>query len=286
MKTLRSVSMLVLVAAWSFPLASLASGHGPVYGFATPTLGDGAWSLDVAAMDRLTSTGQQMAMVSPMAGYGLTEDLQLSLTLPVPIYSPMNMRHGRMMAMMPGTPDAELQLSWRFHRQGKNVGSRFESTAFLGAIYPTDAVRGGIRTSPGLLAGAVTGYASRTVYAWVGALYRRYMSPVGPAADHLGDLLMYSLVLGYRPPFFREDYPAPDWRVFVEAVGEYTFPDVSIGRALPNTGGHQILVGPTVLGLYGAWGISGGPLFPVYTRLGGRDTADKVRLVVNLTRWF
>jgi hypothetical protein len=95
----------------------------------------------------------------------------------------------------------------------------------------------------------VTGYASRTVYAWAGGLYRRYMTVTGENADHTGDLAMYSIVLGYRPPPFQEDWPHPDWRIFVEIIGEHTGRDRIRGMDLPNTGGHQIFVGPTLLGL-------------------------------------
>ena len=45
-----------------------ASGHGPVYGLATPTLGKGSWSLDVAAMG-MSGDGHRL-MVRPMVGYG------------------------------------------------------------------------------------------------------------------------------------------------------------------------------------------------------------------------
>lgn len=266
--------------------AALASGHGPVYALATPTLGEGGWSLDVAAIDRLTGDGRHMAMIRPMLGYGITEDLQVSASLPVPVYVPAGAPHARLMAMMPGNPDAEVLLNWRFHRQGKDIGSRFESTALLGLAYPTDALRGGARTSPGVLVGAVTGYASRTIYAWAGAMYRRYMTPVGPTADHPGDMFMYSAVFGYRPPFFMEDYPAPDWRIFIEALGEYSLSDVVAGQEVPGSGRHEIFVGPTLLGLYGGWGISGGPMFAVYSDASGERRPDKVRMVVNFTKWF
>jgi hypothetical protein len=33
------------------------------------------------------------------------------------------------------------------------------------------------------------------------------------------------MVLGYRPTFFRKDYPRPDWRLFLEAVGERSAAD-------------------------------------------------------------
>jgi len=274
----------------ALPHAALASGHGPVYGLATPTLGQGGWSIDVAAMYRLTgdlSDGNaQRALLRPMLGYGITEDLQASLSVPVPLYTPsapVPSLATRMMAMMPSTPDAEFLLSWRFHRIGNDVGSRFESTALLALDYPTDSVRNGIRTAPGFMAGAVTGYASRTVYAWVGGLYQRYMTPT---ANHPGDLVLYSLVFGYRPPFFREELPHADWRLFIEAIGEYQFPNVVAGNEVADSGGHQIFVGPTVLGLYGPWGISGGPLFPVYRNLNGTQQGDRFRFVVNFTYWF
>jgi len=75
-----------LIAALGLALAASrlgATGHGPVYGLATPTLGQGLWSLDVAAMGRSSGRGE-MAMARPMLACGLTEDLQVSFSLPVP----------------------------------------------------------------------------------------------------------------------------------------------------------------------------------------------------------
>lgn len=276
---------LIALAA-ALPSMARANGHGPVYGLATPTLGAGAFSLDVAAMGRIGGSGDR-ALLRPMLSYGITQDLQLSLSLPMPLYT----RQGsappaRMMAMMPATPDTEALIGWRFARNGNDVGSRFESTAYLGFDYPTDAQREGLATSPGFVAGAVTGYASRSIYVWAGALYRRYMSPTGAGADHLGDTLFYSLVFGYRPPFFRKELPSPDWRIFVEAVGEHTFANVRGGAEVANTGGDRIFVGPTLLGLFGAWGVSFGPMFPVVQSLNGAQVAEKVRLGVDFTYWF
>ena len=270
--------------------AARATGHGPVYALATPTLGSGAWSLDVGAMVQLRgpfADGQShSAMLRPMVGYGLTEDVQLSLSLPMPLYTPIDGgMPARMMGMMPATPDVESLLMWRFHRRD-DMGSRFESTALVGLDYPTDSLRGGIRTSPGFTAGGVTGYASRSIYAWAGVLFRRYMSPRGAGADHEGDLLFYSAVLGYRPGAFRKELPHANWRVFLEAVGEVRAHDVLGGAEVPNSGGHQLFVGPTVLGLFGAWGISGGPLFRVYENVNGDQRPERVRIAVNFTRWW
>jgi len=275
---------LALAVAVGGPVAA-AQGHGPAYGLSTPTLGKGTWSLDIGVMERLVG-GTHMAMMRPMLTYGITEDLQVSASFPMPLYLPQGLPHAHSMSRMPTNPDIEFLVGWRFHRQGTGVGSRFESTMYIGFDYPTDAVRAGARTAPGLYGALVTGHASRSWYGWVGGLYRRYMTPVGPTADHLGDLAMYSAVFGYRPPPFQRDYPHPDWRVFVEAVGEYAARDVIAGVDRPNTGGHQIFVGPTVLGLYGSWGISGGPVFPVYQRMNGTQPRDKLRLIVISTFWF
>lgn len=274
----------LIVAAATSDERALASGHGPVFGLATPTLGRGAFSLDFAVMGRAGDTSA--AMMRPMLGYGITEDLQVSVSLPMPLYTPQDAQPVRMMAMMPAEPDVELLMGYRFHRRTPGVGSRFESTAYVGFDYPTDDVRGGAYTAPGMYGALVTGYASRTIYAWVGALYRRYMSPAGEGADRTGDLAMYSLVLGYRPALFRRDYPHPDWRIFVEVVGEHRARDRIGSQPGVDSGGHQIFVGPTLLGLYGSWGISGGPLFRVYENLNGAQPKDRVRLVANFTYWF
>lgn len=279
-------STLFATVAVGAPSWAHASGHGPVYGLATPTLGEDAWSLDFAVMGRLAEDDNGRVMVRPMLSYGITEDLQLSLSIPMPVYTSKRLSPTRMMMMMPATSTVEALLGWRFHRQAPSVGARFESTAYVGFNYPVDPIRGGVDTAPGLVGGLVTGYASREIYVWVGGLYRRHMTPSGDAADHPGDLIMYSAVFGYRPPFFREELPSPDWRIFIEAVGEYSFPDKLAGQELANTGGHQILVGPTVLGLFGSWGISGGPMFVVFSDRNGSQPEETFRLGINYTYWF
>ncbi|GBD32570.1 MAG: hypothetical protein KatS3mg081_2503 [Gemmatimonadales bacterium] len=267
------------------PAPASGQGHGPVFALSTPTLAQGGWSIDVTSMGRVAGS-DAIVMLRPMASYGITEDLQLSLSLPMPLYRSQGLRPERAASRMPANPDVELMLAWRFHRRGTAVGSRFESTAYLAFAYPTDDRRAGLPTSPGIVAALVTGYASRTVYLWAGGLYRRYMTPAGPGTDHPGDLLMHTVALGYRPPPFQHDFPRPDWRLFVEVVGEYTRRDVVAGAAREESGGYQLFAGPTVLGLYGRWGVAGGPLLPVWRSLNGTQRGDDVRWVVNFIAWF
>ncbi len=280
-----SVRVLALIASVAIPCMGRAQGHGPIFGLSTPTLGKGGWSLDATAMGR-TLKEQQTAMVRTLLSYGINEDLQISASLPMPIYTTQGVVPTRVSTRMPASPDIEFTLGWRFQRRELGIGKRFESTAYLAFDYPTDPIRVGLRTSPGFAAALATGYVSRVIYVWAGGLFRRYVTPIGPTADHLGDLAMYSLVVGYRPPHFQHDYPRPDWRLFVEAVGETTAQDVAAGVERANSGGDQLFVGPTLLGLYGGWGVSGGPIFPVYRRVNGTQPRERVRMSINFVRWF
>ncbi len=276
---------LILAAALGPSTTAASQGHGPAYGLSTPTLGRGGWSVDVAAMSRRLDDGATL-MLRPMLSYGITEDVQLSASLPLPLNTLPRVPNARGMARMPAAPDAELLLGWRFHRQGTDVGTRFETTTWVGVDYPTDQTRAGITTSPGLVGSIVTGYASRTLYLWAGSLHRRYIDVGGDSEDHLGDVTLYSLVAGYRPPMFQRDYPHPDWRIFVEVIGEHSARTVVAGERLSGTGGHQIFVGPTLLGLFGSWGVSGGPVFNAYRDVNGSQPGETMRLVLNTTLWF
>lgn len=274
-----------LLTFWLSASPAVAQGHGPIYGLSTPTLGRGAWSVDTAIMARFAEGGEAV-MVRPMASYGLTEDLQLSASLPMPLHRDAALPPVRGLTRMPMTPDIQLMLGWRFHRQAPAVGTRWESTAWLAFEYPTDAVRSGIATGPGFYGAAVTGYASRSWYLWVGATHRRAMAPSGPTQSRPGDTSMASLVVGYRPPAFRGDGAGADWRAFVELVGEWTGRDRLLGEVQGDTGGRQIFLGGTLLGLYGSWGISGGPAIPLVQRSRGAPVGERVRLALNLTFWF
>lgn len=278
-----SMGVVAAVAVGSSPL--IGQGHGPVYGLSTPTLGRGGWSIDTAMMGRFVEGGEAI-MVRPMFSHGLTEDLQLSVSVPVRLYATEGLRPIRGLTRMPMTPDAQLMLGWRFHRNGVAVGARWESTAWLALEAPTDAVRGGVETTPGLYGAVVTGYASRSWYAWAGGAYRRQLSGGDGATTRLGHVSMASLVIGYRPPAFRADYPRPDWRAFVELVSEWIGRDTILGETQRETGGHQVFAGLTALGLYGWWGVSGGPAIPVHQRANGQALRERLRFTINFTFWF
>ncbi|MGH7539417.1 MAG: hypothetical protein ACRELC_00285, partial [Gemmatimonadota bacterium] len=242
---LRDAALCLLAAGgsgWTAPAA--AQGHGPIYGLSTPTLGRGAWSVDAALMSRFVEGGQAI-MARPMVSYGVTEDVQLSASFPLRLERDEGLPAVRGLARMPMTPDVQLMLGWRFQRSGVAVGSRWESTAWLAFEHPTDEVRSGVEASPALYGAAVTGYASRSWYAWVGAGHRRHTGASGDDEGRPGDATLASLVVGYRPPAFRADPPHPDWRAFLELVGEWIGRDTSGSEPRPDSGGRQVFLGLT-----------------------------------------
>jgi len=76
---------LCLVSTLGVALGSntllFASGHGPVFGMTTPTNAKGGWSFDTGVMSRVGG-GNSGTMFRGMLGYGITEDLQVSLSIP------------------------------------------------------------------------------------------------------------------------------------------------------------------------------------------------------------
>jgi hypothetical protein len=271
---------LVLATARS----GTASGHGPVFGDAPPTLGKGGWQLDQAWMGRLGRGRQDdEQMLRTMLSVGITEDLQISGSLPITLDSGLYMPRGRVMAMMSSNQDVEAIVGWRFQRRAVGAGARLESTVFAGATAPLQQYRSdGMRAAPSFHVSAASGYASRTHYFWIGGGFQHYGERQG---DQMGDTVFYSAVYGYRPPFLRLDYPKPDLRFFVEAVGEHTARGMHHGFEMVISGGDSILVGPTALLLYKQYGLEAGLLFPVYQQTNFQPE-EKLRFGVNFTYFF
>jgi hypothetical protein len=263
----------------------LASGHGPVFGLATPTNGQGAWSFDFGVMGR-RGEADSGAMSRVMLGYGFTPDLQVTVSAPM-VFSSAPLPPGRMTGMMPASGDFETMVGWRFHRQGLDVGMRFESTAYGSVIVPgpqrAAGLAGELRRAPGTFLGAATGMASRSHYLWGGVGYSRFAERDG---DRRADILSYTAVWGYRPPALRRDYPHWDWRMMAELTGERSGPMRHDGAPMPGTGGHQVLVGPSVLGLYKNYGISGGVQLPIYRDVPPAQPRERFRYGVNFSYFF
>ena len=277
---------LVLTALWTgaAPAPTGAQGgHGPAFGLATPTGGKGALTYNMTGMALVHDPGRTGLMLRHTWTYSPSHRVQLNLSTPTPIRRHTNPPRTRGGSLMPGFGDLEVSALWRFHLQHLDVGSRFESTLILGGSYPTEEARGGLQVGYGAHGAVVTGYASRTVYAWVGGGVQRYESRAG---DRLADVRYATAVLGWRPPLFGHDYPRPDWRVFVEGIVEDVGRSRRQGTLDSEPYGRKLLLGPSVLGLHGPWGLSVGALLPVWERLrAGDEVSERVRLVMNLSFW-
>lgn len=286
-----------------------ADGHGPAFGYGTAVLGAGDTSVATAFMWRSGVT-----MLGPMVSYGVTGDIQLSVS------SPFHLDHGehpvgRFMGTMPGNPEVEVLGAWRFHHRLTGVGTRWESTLYLGTSVSTQLPPRTdgppLRRAPGFYAAAATGHISRRYYVWAGGGYERYASLDG--TDHQGSSLLGSFVLGWRPPLWDMDYPRPDLRFFWESTGEWNgyawrvappppgsghshdvldttlrpqpVPPYTVGNQ-PNSGGRGVYSGPTLLLTYRSIAFQGGVEFAVWRRPNGTQPADKLRAVAGVAYFF
>ena len=260
-----------------------ASGHGPVFGLATPTNPKGGFSFDTNFMGRAGNGYGTMLRAS--LGYGLTENFKVSVSVPA-IFKAEPFPGSRLSAFTPMGGDFEGLAIWRFHRQDTGVGSRFESAAIGGVLVPgpqdSGGVLKGVKSSPGALIGGVTGIASRSHYAWGGVTYQRY---AGKDGDRRPDLLFYSVVYAYRPRSWRTD-TGWDWRIFGEMTGERSGRLDRIGITIPRSNSHQVFFGPTTLGVYKNYAVAAGVQVPVYRDGRSLYPRERVRFAVNFAYFF
>ena len=224
-----------------------ASGHGPVFGATTPTLGRGGWSVDWAWTLRTADADLRDQMFKTMISFGVTENLQLSGSFPLAMNAALP--DARMMSLMSNGREFEGLVGYRFQRRTVGIGGRQESTVYAGAN----------QHSP--ILAAATGYASRSQYVWAGG-------------DAQRDSALVTVVYGYRPSALRTEAGKPDLRFFVESTAE--------GRDRTRT----VFIGPTALLLHKAVGIEGGVLFPAYQRTEAGAPRERVRVAINLAYFF
>lgn len=270
------------ILVWCPVTGAWAEGHGPAFGLATPTLAQGQWSSDTAAMSMSNSAGTAL-MYREMVAYGINEDLQVGLSFPLAQGNTPPMKSRSAEGMMGTDKDIEGTLLWRFQRNAPAIGERYESSLLVGAWDGQNAQMEGMPSGQGVMLAGVTGYASRTTYWWLGGGAQHYFPKDN---TRLGDLYYVTAVWGWRPEYFRHEYPAPDWRLFVESVGEISRHNEMNGAIMPNSGGRKLFLGPSALGLFGAWGIELGVLFPVAQSLNGSQPKDDYRAKLVFTYWF
>jgi hypothetical protein len=282
MYRMKRILLIAFVGALAI-VKTNAQGHGPLYGLQTPTLAKGGFDFNAAVMSLATEDDQSL-MLRYIWSYGITEDLQLNITTPTVINRLSEAPRTRGNSSMPANGDIEASIWYRIFSNAFGVGKRFESTAVLSVSTPTEDKRGQINVGNSVHGAISTGYASRTWYTWVGGGYQYYLQKSG---QQLGDLPYASVVVGYRPNIFMGDYPKPDWRMFLESLAEFPGQSKIEGQVTPTIDrGQKVMIGPSFLGLYGAWGVSFGALFPAYQNENQNIPKEKYRLSFNLSYWL
>jgi len=255
-----------------------ASGHGPVFGAATPTLGRGGWSFDQAWTRREGSDGDTSQMFKSMVSFGITETIQVSASVPIAMTS--NLQPSRMMSAMSSEREFESLLAYRFQRRVIGIGGRQESTLYVGATAPMESERNGTKVGASIQAQVATGYASREHYLWIGGGIQHFLER---DKSQQGDSRFMSLVYGYRPPPLQTEAGKPDLRFFVEA----TLEDRTATRAGATevaSGTRSLFIGPTSLLVYKAIAVAGGILLPAYQR--DDQPQERFRVAVNFAYFF
>ena len=255
-----------------------ASGHGPVFGAATPTLGRGGWSIDQAYTFRGGDDNDSQQMFKTMVSFGITETVQVSGSVPVAMGD--GLAPSRMMSAMSSEREFEGLVAYRFQRRPIGIGGRQESTLYIGGTLPMEDERAGLPVGPSVVVQAATGYASRAHYAWIGGGVQHFLERDG--AQH-GASRFLTVVYGYRPPPLRVEPGKPDLRFFVEATAEDRG-NSSVSGMDAEPGTRTVFVGPTSLLVYKAIAFEGGVLFPIYQR--SAENRERVRIAVNFAYFF
>lgn len=262
-----------------------ASGHGPVFGLATPVNARGVCNVDLALMNAQGDSGPTL-MERTLFGCGITENFQVSISAPA-MFSSQPLAPSRFSGFMPMSSDLEGIAEWRFFRRDTGVGSRIEATAIGGVIAPGPqrmaGIMGALHRSPGVYSGLTAGVASRSHYAWLGLSYSRFGDSHG---DRRPDLLFLNAAYAYRPRAWRTEYPRWDWRMFAELTAERSGVVQMAGAELPATLTHQAYLGPSVLGTHKNYAVSGGIQFPIYRDVGIMFERERFRISANLTYYF
>ena len=272
--------LLVALAVLGWHVELQASGHGPVFGAATPTLGRGGWSIDQAYTFRggEGEDPQSQQMFKTMVSFGITETLQVSGSIPVVMSD--GLTPSRMMSAMSSEREFEGLLAYRFQRRVIGIGGRQESTFYVGGTLPTEDRRAGLPVGPSVVVQAATGYASRAHYAWLGGGIQQFLE-----ADDArqGASRFVTFVYGYRPPPLQVEAGKPDLRFFVEMTAEDRTNGRMSGVELQDAS-RTIFLGPTSLLVYKAIALEGGVLFPLYQST--QQARERMRVAVNFAYFF
>ena len=133
MRKVITALLLPALSGWLLSPLAKASGHGPVFGLATPTNTKGGFSFDTNLMGR-TGAGSGF-MLRRAIGYGVAENFKVSVSAPLGLKAEP-LAASRLSAFTSMMGDFEGTAIWRFHRRDTGIGSRVESALIVGLVAP------------------------------------------------------------------------------------------------------------------------------------------------------
>ena len=223
-------------------------------------------------------------MLRTMLSVGITEDLQISGSLPITLNSGIYMPSGRIMAMMSSNQDLEAIVGWRFQRRAVGAGR----TARVHGLCRRDGAAAAVplrRHAGGAFGSRVGGERLRVADAlflgrWrLSALRRARRRPDGRQR-----LLQRRLWLSAAVSALGLSEAGPAFLRRGRRRAHATRDSITASR-WSSSGGDSILVGPTALLLYKQYGLEAGLLFPVYQQTNFQPE-EKFRFGVNFTYFF
>jgi len=255
-------TLAMLVA--SFYLIPKASAHEPVFSLGPETIYKGGVGIETEAAFDKADEAREAALHYEVI-YGLTEDIALTAVLPHILEKREDATQSE------GLGEMALRGKYQFFRRDA-LGVQDKVTAIYGIKFPT----GDEDDAPSLGSGAfdhlfglTAGHESTT---WYGFATGRYILRPEVGTREKGDRILLDIAGGFRP--WLRPYKSWDLVLLLETSYAYSGKDERDGIKVVNSGGQELLSGPTFLWSIRNLMIKGGAQLPLWQNLKG-DQEEK-----------
>lgn len=209
--------------------------------------------------------------------YGVTEDIALTLE------APQFLEKKEAVNSSDGLGDIALRGKYQFYRKD-SPGAQDKAALIYGLRFPSGDEDRKPATSTGAvehLFGLTLGHESTTLYGFATA---RYLLKTDSGSRDKGDQFLLDISVGFRP--WLRSYKSWDLVLLLETSYILTQKDEIDGAGQPNTGGEEILTGPTFLWSIRNIMLKGGVQFPVWQDMNGTQKEMDFRSVVAIEYHF
>lgn len=259
------------LAVTSFIFTNSAFAHEPIFSLGPETIFKGGVGIETEF--EYGENGEKETAIHTEILYGVTEKLSLTLGIPYLIEKEGNDE------TLQGLGEIEFRTKYQLFRKD-TLGAQDKLTLLYGIKFPT----GDEDKEPSLGSGAVDhtfglsiGHESTTLY---GFATGRYVLRTDSGGRDKGDRFLFDIAFGARP--WLRPYKSWDLVLLLENNYIYSEKDEINGATKLNTGGHEILTGPTFLWSIRNLMIKGGVQFSLWEDLNGnqKDSEYHAKLAV------